>query len=93
MASIKRLPAPLLDVYAWQERGACRSTDPEQFFAADAERGQSRAARESRAKALCAQCPVIEPCFRHAMAVREPYGVWGGTTPEERAALAAGVAV
>jgi hypothetical protein len=27
------------------------------------------------------------------MAVREPYGVWGGTTPEERLAMQRGVAV
>ncbi len=32
----------------------------------------------ARAKAICAQCPVREPCFENALARREPYGVWGG---------------
>jgi WhiB family redox-sensing transcriptional regulator len=27
---------------------------------------------------------VIEPCRRHALATREPYGVWGGLTEDER---------
>lgn len=32
----------------------------------------------ARAKAICAACPVREPCFETALARREPYGVWGG---------------
>src|SRR5437763_41348 len=32
----------------------------------------------ARAKAMCAGCPVREPCFEGALARREPYGVWGG---------------
>jgi WhiB family redox-sensing transcriptional regulator len=32
----------------------------------------------ARAKAICAGCPVQEPCFEGALARREPYGVWGG---------------
>ncbi len=32
----------------------------------------------ARAKAICAECPVREPCFENALARREPYGVWGG---------------
>ena len=32
----------------------------------------------ARAKAICARCPVREPCFENALARREPYGVWGG---------------
>jgi len=29
-------------------------------------------------------CPVQIPCADHALKVREPYGVWGGMTEEER---------
>lgn len=36
------------------------------------------------ARELCAGCHVIEECKAYAMAAREPYGVWGGTTPGER---------
>jgi len=32
----------------------------------------------SRAKAICAECPVRDQCFESALARREPYGVWGG---------------
>lgn len=37
------------------------------------------------AKSLCAGCPVREECLAAGMSER--YGVWGGTTPEERRAL------
>ncbi|TML38105.1 MAG: WhiB family transcriptional regulator [Actinobacteria bacterium] len=32
----------------------------------------------ARAKAICARCPVIEPCLAGAVERREPWGVWGG---------------
>jgi WhiB family redox-sensing transcriptional regulator len=32
----------------------------------------------ARAKAICATCPVREPCFQGALERREPWGVWGG---------------
>jgi WhiB family transcriptional regulator, redox-sensing transcriptional regulator len=31
-----------------------------------------------RAKAICAKCPMIEPCLGGALERREPWGVWGG---------------
>ena len=34
------------------------------------------------ALAVCAACPVVEPC--RLAGSQEPWGVWGGTTPEER---------
>lgn len=36
------------------------------------------------AQALCEGCHVIEECAAYALAAREPYGVWGGTTPGDR---------
>jgi WhiB family redox-sensing transcriptional regulator len=32
----------------------------------------------ARAKAICARCPVRQPCLEGALARREPWGVWGG---------------
>ena len=32
----------------------------------------------ARAKAICQECPVIEPCLDGALERREPWGVWGG---------------
>lgn len=90
MASIARLPMPLMEVYEWQYEGACRDADPETFFSPESERGPRRRARENAAKEYCARCPVIEQCLEHALKVREPYGVWGGLTTGERAHELAG---
>jgi WhiB family redox-sensing transcriptional regulator len=90
MAEISRLPMPIQETYEWQYEGACRETDPETFFSPDAERGPRRRAREAAAKALCAVCPVIQQCRSHALAVREPYGVWGGLTINERDSILQG---
>ncbi|AXT84630.1 transcription factor WhiB [Aeromicrobium sp. A1-2] len=84
MASIARLPMPLQDVWEWQYDAACKGIDPETFFSPDAERGPRRRNREASAKALCAVCPVVQQCLDHALAVREPYGVWGGLNINER---------
>ncbi len=84
MASITRLPMPIQETWEWQYEGACRTTDPETFFSPDAERGPRRRRREAAAKALCAVCPVRQACLDHALAVREPYGVWGGLNINER---------
>lgn len=84
MAAISRLPMPIQETYEWQYDGACRNVDPETFFSPDAERGPRRRAREAAAKALCNVCPVVQQCLNHALTVREPYGVWGGLTINER---------
>lgn len=84
MADISRLPGPNADFWDWQLQASCRGIDSEFFFHPEGERGPRRTARERAAKALCASCPVINECARHAIAVREPYGVWGGLTEDER---------
>jgi len=86
MANIARLPMPLIDVYDWQFDGACREADPALLFSPESERGPRRHARENAAKLYCTRCPVVEQCLRHALRVKEPYGVWGGLTTSERAA-------
>jgi WhiB family redox-sensing transcriptional regulator len=61
--------------------------DTSNFYHPENERGPSRARRERLAKAICARCDVRENCLRWALAAREPYGVWGGLSTEEREAL------
>ncbi|HSV67243.1 MAG TPA: WhiB family transcriptional regulator [Mycobacteriales bacterium] len=90
MADTRRLPGPIADLWDWQMRGSCRSRDSRLFFHPEGERGSSRAAREAAAKAVCKSCPVIADCLRHALAAREPYGVWGGLSEAERAEVLAG---
>ncbi len=58
--------------------------DSGSFFHPDGERGPARARREARAKAICHTCPVLEMCREHALAVHEPYGIWGGLSESER---------
>lgn len=86
MTDVSRLPAPVASSYEWQLQGACRGADAALFFLPEAARGSHKARRERAAKAICARCPVITPCAEFAFATREPYGVWGGLTPEERLA-------
>lgn len=89
MSNVSRLPGPTADVWDWQRRGACRGHDSTQFFHPDGERGASRLRREMAAKAVCRSCPVRAECASHALAAREPYGVWGGFTEAERLRLLA----
>lgn len=70
--------------WCWQERGACRAVDPSWFFHPQNERGLSRLRRDRRAKTVCAACTVRLECADYAIRAREPYGVWGGLTEEER---------
>ena len=68
----------------WQERGACRKVDPTIFFHPQNERGSSRIRRDRQAKAVCAACPVRLECADYAVRAREPYGVWGGLSEDDR---------
>ncbi|MFC0360121.1 MULTISPECIES: WhiB family transcriptional regulator [Kytococcus] len=87
MDSTARQPGPVADLWDWQHEGLCRTTDPEEFFHPEGERGERRRRRDERAKRVCRRCPVIEKCREHALAAREPYGVWGGLTEGEREEL------
>ena len=87
MADISRLPGPNADLWDWQLAAACRGADSNLFFHPEGERGAARVARELAAKAVCAHCPVLVQCAHHALTVREPYGVWGGMTEDEREAI------
>ncbi|RZI86970.1 MAG: WhiB family transcriptional regulator [Microbacterium sp.] len=63
---------------------ACRGVQPSVFFSADGERGPTRARRESRARQICRDCPVLTECRDHALTAGEPYGIWGGMTERDR---------
>jgi WhiB family redox-sensing transcriptional regulator len=87
MTDTRRLPKPVANEWDWQLKGSCQGLNSSVFFHPDGERGSARSRRADRAKAICQRCPVLEQCRRHALAVREPYGVWGGLTEEERREL------
>lgn len=48
---------------------------------------QEKRARERRAKAICAICPVRLECLQYALRINEQHGVWGGLNEQERRAL------
>ena len=87
LVDIGRLPVPVTTFWDWQLRAACRDLDSAVFFHPERERGPAKTHRDQRAKQVCAPCPVIEDCRRYALQVQEPYGVWGGLTVDERAAI------
>lgn len=90
VANAGGFPVPVTETWDWQLRGACRDLDSSVFFHPDQERGSTRANREARAKRICRSCPVVEQCRRYALSVREPYGVWGGLSADERNSLLRG---
>lgn len=83
-------PSPLLPVseeWNWQLDAACRGLDVEIFFHPAGERKRQKQRRIDQAKEICYDCPALEECRRHALRTREPYGIWGGLSEEERAEI------
>ena len=68
----------------WQDHGACQGYDSTLFFHPQNERGSARLRRDRAAKFICARCAVRLECADYAVRAREPYGVWGGLSEEER---------
>ena len=61
----------------WRQHAACRGVEPDTFYPASDEEAEV-------AKAVCAVCPVRQPCLEYALTSRERDGVWGGATEKER---------
>jgi WhiB family redox-sensing transcriptional regulator len=66
----------------WRAAGACLTADPDLFF--PVAEGTVPSKQVAQAQRICAGCPVRQQCRDFAMRTREPAGIWGGTTPEER---------
>ena len=69
----------------WAASGACRHSDPELFFPVTTT--GAAASQVARAKAVCRGCPVRDECLEFALDSGQAFGVWGGTTGEERRLL------
>ncbi len=63
----------------WRKRAACRGIDVEVFYTMTEDEADA-----APAKAICAECPVRQPCLEHALTHREREGVWGGASERER---------
>lgn len=75
----------------WEARAACAGHGDLYAAAAEAEPGGGQrgtraelAAIINAAKAICATCPVKDPCLDAAHTRHEPCGIWGGLTTVER---------
>lgn len=84
MPEVPKTISPIMEEWEWQYKGSCRSVDPEMFFLEHGERAQNKRKKEQRAVKICQTCPVIAKCLEHALRVPELYGVWGGTTADQR---------
>ncbi len=70
---------------AWRFQARCADQDPDLFFPVGT--GGPAVRQALRAKAVCAQCPVITECLEWAIDTRQPHGVWGGLDEQERERL------
>jgi len=66
----------------WRDAAACSGTESDLFFPVAEE-----SAETSRAKEICASCPVQEACLAYALTTNQTDGVWGGMTATERRRL------
>jgi WhiB family redox-sensing transcriptional regulator len=60
-----------LDRQDWSEAACRREPVGDLFFSEQID-------DIARAKAICATCPLLEPCLAGAVIRHEPWGVWGG---------------
>ena len=63
----------------WRDQANCKGTDGEAFFA-EGQGGQVSSAVLN----VCAACPVAQACLDYAIANREQFGIWAGTSPLQR---------
>lgn len=57
---------------------------PELFYPEDIREPMKKQLAVLVAKRLCGGCPVKAECFRYAVESGQKYGIWGGTSPQER---------
>lgn len=74
---LEMLVAPVLEERPWAAFAACLQAPGMTFFP------QTKAEAQA-ALAICAVCPVRDECLRHALETNERFGVWGGTTEQQR---------
>lgn len=69
----------------WARGALCaQASDPDLWFPRS---GWCSVRDMEKAKTICRRCPVQAPCLQWAMDAREPYGIWGGLTEQERERL------
>lgn len=74
--------AELVPNEPWRARAYCLSADPD-IFAPETTQDAADA------KKICGRCPVAAECLEAALALPqyEDAGIWGGTSPRDRARI------
>ena len=69
----------------WRRDAACKDLDPNLFFPI----GVTGPAVDqiAAAKSICGQCSAQAACLDFAITTNQEFGVWGGTTEDERRVL------
>lgn len=70
-----------LSLGTWRRHAACRGR-------LDLEWIDPTPEQADRCRAVCAACPVLAACQLFALTTGEPWGIWGGLDPDERAVIA-----
>lgn len=87
--ALQRLVGQMAGIQDDLSEGACVNRDPELWFPSSGDphvaQFQLRAAKK-----ICRACPVRDACLLGALQRKEPHGIWGGYTSDERRAMKAG---
>ena len=67
---------------SWKDQAECADTDSDIFV-----RGGAHEEKDSIAKIICSMCQVRIECLEYAIEYKMDYGIWGGTTGNERKRL------
>jgi WhiB family redox-sensing transcriptional regulator len=70
----------------WRHQALCSDTSGSRLFFPVGVTGAAEM-QIRQAKAVCNECPVKDPCLEYAVTSNQEYGVWGGTSEEERRVL------
>lgn len=82
MSGTLRQAIPGVPPFFDDPRAECRKHDGDLFFPI---RYGPNSADVAAAKAICRSCKLRDECETWATRTEQPYGVWAGTTPNERA--------
>lgn len=73
--------------FGWQDAAACAGLPLDLFFGPEGEQQHEKPGREAAAKAVCVHCPVRAACLDDALTRGIRFGVFGGTSEDERRAM------
>jgi len=69
----------------WRDEAACADVDPDLFFPVGVT--GPAVGQIAAAKTICEGCAARTVCLEFAITTNQEYGVWGGTSEEERRTL------